>query len=95
MSASVTMKELVENCQAHLPDVSKVDLENMLVGTFNIISDALINKEEVVIRDFGRFFTKTKPAHAARNPKTGEAVQVEERTSIKFAPRGSFKDSLG
>lgn len=91
MSASVTIKELVEVVKDILPDTSKRQIEDAIMEVFATIQTTLQAGEEVVVKNFGRFYTKVKPARTARNPKTGEPVQVAEKTVIKFAPRGDMK----
>ena len=87
---SVTIKELTA-VVADTAGLTKVDSEKVVSALFDSIGAALKAGEEVTVRNFGRFFTKVKPARAARNPKTGEAVQVAEKTVIKFSPRGDLK----
>lgn len=87
---STTIKELV-NVAAEAGQLTKVAAESLLAAVFGEISNQLKAGNEVVIRDFGRLYSKVKPARTARNPKTGEVVQVAEKTVIKFAPRGSLK----
>ena len=42
--------------------------------------------ERVILRGFGTFKEVTKKARKAKNPKTGEIVDVPERTVIHFKP---------
>lgn len=39
---------------------------------------------EVVIHGFGKFITSHRPAHTGRNPRTGEAIHVEAKNTVKF-----------
>lgn len=87
---SITLKELTATV-AETGELTKTASEKLIVALFEKIGSSLKSGEEVTVRDFGRFYTKTKPARTARNPKTGAAVQVPERTVIKFSPRGSLK----
>ena len=50
------------------------------------ISDYLKIGFVVNIKDFGKMFSFKKPARTARNPRTGEKVNVVERRIIKFVP---------
>jgi len=43
------------------------------------ISKALSDKEHIEIRGFGSFKVKTRKARIARNPRTGEKVDVPEK----------------
>lgn len=87
---SITIKELVEVCAA-TGEVSKVLAEKQVEAIFAAISDSIKGNEEVIVRNFGRFSTKTRAARTGRNPKTGEAIQIEAKTVIKFTPRGDLK----
>ncbi len=87
---SVTIKELVDSSSAATGLTKKVT-EQALVAAFAAAGTALKAGQEVTIRDFGRLYPKVRPARQARNPRTGAAVQVAEKTIIKFSPRGSLK----
>lgn len=87
---SITIRELT-GVVAEASGLTKVDSEKAISALFDAIGASLKAGEEVTVRNFGRFFSKVKPARAARNPKTGEPVQVAEKTVFKFAPRGDMK----
>ncbi len=87
---SVTIKELI-NVVAASADITKVAAEKVIIDLFSSMTEAIKEGNDVTVRDFGRFYSKERPARAARNPKTGEAIQVEAKTVIKFVPRGELK----
>jgi len=43
---------------------------------------------------FGSFATATRKASTGRNPRTGEEIQIEESTSVRFKPGKALKDAL-
>jgi hypothetical protein len=47
-----------------------------------------------MIPKFGKFSTVLKPARKARNPRSGEEVDVPERLSVKFRPSSGFRMQL-
>ena len=47
---------------------------------------ALVAGERIELRDFGVFSVVRRKARLARNPKTGDAVQVPEKSVVKFKP---------
>jgi len=61
------------------------------------MSSALEKGERIEIRGFGSFSVRQMKAKQGRNPKTGETVQVAQRSSIHFKPglelRNRVKDS--
>jgi DNA-binding protein HU-beta len=54
----------------------------------------VVEKKVVRIGSFGSFFSATSKATTARNPKTGEPIEVPEKQRIKFRPYGEFKKSV-
>jgi len=48
--------------------------------------------ERVIIRDFGSFSRKGRKAKTARNPKTGEVVQVPAKNVLTFKAAKSTVD---
>ena len=87
---SITIKELTSNV-AESAGITKVAAEKVVHNLFQLISDNLSNNETVVVKNFGRFYSHTRPARKGRNPKTGEAINIPSKTVIKFAPRGDLK----
>lgn len=56
------------------------------------IKDALNNGEDIVIQKFGAFRIRTAKPRTARNPRTGEKINVPERKKVVFK---ASKDLLG
>ena len=89
---AITIKELTTNV-ATSNNISKVLAKRIISSAFWEIGAALTDGEEVVVRDFGRFYNHTRPARKGRNPKTGAVINIAERTVIKIVPRGSLLHS--
>lgn len=57
-------------------------------GTFRAVFDAIKDRvergERVQIKGFGTFQMKTRAARVARNPRTGDEVQVPEKKVMTF-----------
>lgn len=58
------------------------------------IKDSLRKGERVTFSGFGSFELKKRKARAGRNPKTGEAISIPKKNSVKFNLSKSFKNSL-
>ena len=63
-------------------------------AVFEAIEEALAAGDKVSIVGFGAFDVKTRPAHSARNPATGESVWVEESRSASFRAGRALKEKL-
>ena len=63
-----------------------------------VVLDAIadgVRKDEVVqLIGFGTFKVSHRAARMGRNPKTGEAMQINASKSVKFSPSAAFKKSL-
>ena len=63
---------------------TKSEAAEAVHAAFKTMSDALKNGEKVVISNFGTFRVKERAERQGRNPKTGEAVHVPRRRSVRF-----------
>lgn len=63
-------------------------------AVFEAMTDEFCKGEGVQISGFGKFELKAREARTARNPKTGESVEVEAKTGLKFRPSSVLKDQL-
>jgi integration host factor subunit beta len=53
---------------------------------FDGIIDTLVTEGRIELRNFGVFQVKKRKARSARNPRTGEQVEVAERLVVTFKP---------
>ena len=59
-----------------------------------MMSDALVDGEQVKISSFGTFSVRAKTARVGRNPKTGEEVPISPRRVLTFRPSHLMKDRV-
>lgn len=71
--------ELVQIIANRNPHLYQRDVENIVNAVLDEIAEALANGNRVELRGFGAFSVKNRPARTGRNPRTGEAVAVEEK----------------
>ena len=83
----MTRSELIAGLAGANPHLRAPDVE-LIVGTvFDEISAALARGERVELRGFGAFTIKRRDARTGRNPRTGEAVPVDEK-AVPFFKAG-------
>ena len=75
-------------------DLTKKDAEKALTATLDAITTALAEGDKVQIVGFGAFEVKERPARKARNPKTGEEIQIGARRSPMFKPGKALKEAV-
>ena len=73
--------------------LTRKDAEAALCAMSDIIAESLKNGEKVQIVGFGAFEVKERPARKARNPKTGEEIQIGARRSPMFKPGKALKEA--
>ena len=74
--------------------MSKADASRFVGHVLGHIVDAVRRGEEVRLDGFGTFARHHRPAGEARNPRTGEAVQVAAKDVPKFKASKTFTDAL-
>lgn len=72
----MTKSVLIEKISEKLDGLSKKQTEVIVETIFESIKEALAKGGKVEIRGFGNFRLRSRKARKARNPKTGEAVDV-------------------
>lgn len=72
---------------------TKINEATSLTNTFiGLVAAALKDGESVRIDGLGTFHIVERKEHAARNPKTGEAIVVPTRKVIKFVACQDLKN---
>jgi integration host factor subunit beta len=83
----MTKSELTADLAAANPHLTGRDVELIVATVFDEITGALSRGERVELRGFGAFTVKHRDARTGRNPRTGEAVPVEEK-AVPFFKAG-------
>ncbi len=76
------------------PHLYHRDVERIVSTVFEEITQALARGDRVELRGFGAFSVKTRPARMGRNPRTGEAVAVEEKHVPYFKTGKDLRERL-
>lgn len=67
-------------------DLRAEDVEQVVDIFFDEISQRLAEGGRVELRGFGAFSTRARDARQGRNPRTGEAVEVDAKRVPYFRP---------
>ena len=86
--------ELVRALNEKLPERQLGDVELAVNCMLEQMINALENGERIEIRGFGAFATHQRPSWLARNPKTGDAVQLPAKVRVHFKPGKDLKDRV-
>ena len=72
----MTKSTLIEKISEKVDGLSKKQTEVVIETIFESVKETLSKGGKVEIRGFGNFRLRSRNARKARNPKTGEAVEV-------------------
>ncbi len=89
----MTKIEIVE-ALAEKTGMQKKDAETVLETLVTTIQESLKAGHKVNLAGLGTFVVVEKKARVARNPKTGDTVQVDAKKAPKFKPGKQLKDLL-
>ncbi len=89
----MTKADLVDKL-AETTGFTKTDLAFIVDELIDTIKESVIKGETLQIRRFGTFSVKERKSRAARNPRTGEEVQVPRRYVPTFKVSDVFKEEL-
>ena len=73
---------------------TKVQAEEVVDTIINSIVESLKKGDEVSIAGLGIFSAKQRAARTARNPRTGEPIQVPAMRVPKFRAAKALKDAV-
>ena len=80
----MTKSELIEQLvDVELP-LSKKESEMVVNTIFDSITQALSSGDRVEIRGFGSFSIRERDSRQARNPKSGEVIQIQAKRAPFF-----------
>jgi len=83
----VTKKEIVKDI-ADILGLTQLKTKEIVQMTFDAIIETLVNNSDhrIELRNFGVFEVKQRAARKARNPRTGERVDVPPKNVVTFKP---------
>ena len=86
--------ELVQKLADENPHLFQRDIENIVNAILDEVGDAMARGDRVELRGFGAFSVKARDARVGRNPRTGEAVKVEDKKVPFFKTGKLLRDRL-
>ena len=90
----MTRSQLIARLIERNPHLTSYDIEKVVNTVFDEISDALSRGDRVELRGFGAFSVKRRESRMGRNPRTGEAVNVDSKNTPYFKTGKELRDRL-
>ena len=92
-SPNVTKKEIVKTISEEI-GMTQLKTKEIVQKTFNAIVETLVEERRIELRNFGVFEVKKRAARKARNPRTGQRVDVPEKFVITFKPGKEMEEKV-
>lgn len=89
----MTKKEIVRQISEKL-GLTQLKTKEIVQQTFDAIVDTLLEEKRIELRNFGVFEVKRRKARKARNPRTGERVDVEPKFVVTFKPGKEMEEKV-
>jgi len=82
----VTKKEIVKAISEEIDGLTQLKTKKIVQRMFEAIVDTLVTEKRIELRNFGVFEVKRRAARKARNPRTGQRVEVPAKWVVTFKP---------
>jgi integration host factor subunit beta len=89
----VTKKEIVKTISEEI-GLTQLKTKEIVQKTFDAIVRTLVEDERIELRNFGVFEVKKRAARKARNPRTGQRVDVPEKYVVTFKPGKEMEERV-
>lgn len=80
---AVTKREIVRRV-AERAALTQAQTQDIVQLTLEAISEAIVEEERLELRNFGVFEVKDRAPRKARDPRTGETMDVPARRVVTF-----------
>jgi nucleoid DNA-binding protein len=89
----VTKKEIVKTISEEI-GLTQLKTKEIVQKTFDAIVETLVEEGRIELRNFGVFEVKRRAARKARNPRTGQRVDVPEKFVVTFKPGKEMEERV-
>lgn len=86
-------KDLVQKI-AETNELTKQQATDVLDTVLDSIGDAIAAGDKVQLLGFGTFEKRERPERTARNPRTGETIEIAAASVPAFKPGKALKDKV-
>lgn len=89
----MTKKEIVKTISEEI-GLTQLKTKEIVQKTFDAIVETLVDERRIELRNFGVFEVKKRAARKARNPRTGQRVEVPEKFVVTFKPGKEMEEKV-
>jgi integration host factor subunit beta len=89
----VTKKEIVKQISERA-NLTQLKTKEIVQWTFEAIIETLATEGRIELRNFGVFEVRERKARKARNPRTGDPVEVQPKNVVTFQPGKEMEERV-
>ena len=89
----MTKKEIVKTISEEI-GLTQLKTKEIVQKTFDAIVETLVEEKRIELRNFGVFEVKRRKARKARNPRTGDKVDVGPKNVVTFKPGKEMEERI-
>lgn len=89
----VTKKEIVKQISDET-GLTQLKTKDIVQKTFDAIVETLLSEGRIELRNFGVFEVKRRKPRKARNPRTGDRVDVPPKSVVTFKPGKEMEEKI-
>ena len=89
----MTKKEIVKQISERI-GLTQLKTKDIVQQTFDAIVETLLEVGRIELRNFGVFEVKQRKARKARNPRTGDPVEVPPKNVVTFKPGKEMEEKV-
>lgn len=89
----MTKKEIVKQISERA-NLTQLKTKEIVQWTFDAIIETLATEGRIELRNFGVFEVRERKARKARNPRTGDPVEVQPKNVVTFQPGKEMEERV-
>lgn len=89
----MTKKEIVKQISERA-NLTQLKTKEIVQWTFDAIIETLASEGRIELRNFGVFEVRERKARKARNPRTGDPVEVQPKNVVTFQPGKEMEERV-
>ena len=90
----MTKKDMAKAIAAEM-GLTQVQAREIVQRVFDGITETLLNEGRIELRNFGVFEVRKRKPRRARNPRTGEKLDVPAKLVVTFKPGRQMEERVG
>jgi integration host factor subunit beta len=94
MPDTLSRSELIARLALSLPSVPAPQVGEAVKSLLEAMAESLATGQRIEIRGFGSFSLHSLPPRLARNPKTGESIELGHRARFHFKPGQDMRNRV-